>query len=374
MRIIHIITGLGDGGAEHTLFKICKYDHKNKHIVISLKGPDKYFSLLHKIGIKVVCCNFKYYSIFKFFFLINTIRKIKPDLIQTWLVHADLVGGMASILAGCKNIIWNIRSNFELGKAKLMTILIIKLLSKLSYFIPEKLSLFQKKLSIYMKRKVMIKKLIFIPNGYDLLSLKQDIYKRKVFINRNKLENKKFIIGNVARYDPKKDHSNLLNALSILRNINIDFFCILAGKNIDRNNLNLMKKIHKLKLSKHIKLIGQNANILEVMNGIDVYVQSSSFGEGFPNVVAEAMACKTPCVATNVGDASLIVGNTGWIVPPSNSILLAKALEKAFYELESTEWNQRCTKARSKISNNYDISIMIKNYNKLWLKVYKTKY
>ena len=283
---------------------------------------------------------------------------------------------MASILAGCKNIIWNIRySNFELGKAKLMTILIIKLLSKLSYFIPRKIIIVSKKAkNIYEKEGYDKKKLIFIPNGYDLLSLKQDRKKRKIFINKNKLENKKFIIGNVARYHPKKDHSNLLKALSILRNIKIDFFCILAGKNIDRNNSNLMKEIHKLKLSKYIKLLGQSDNILEVMNGIDMYVQSSSFGEGFPNVVAEAMACKTPCIVTNVGDASFLVGNTGWIVPPSNPILLANTLEKAFYELGSIKWYQRCTKARAKISNNFDISIMIKNYNKLWLKVYKTKY
>ena len=195
--------------------------------------------------------------------------------------------------------------------------------------------------------------------------------KKKNFIIKNKLENKKFIIGNVARYDPKKDHSNLLNALSILRNKKIEFFCILAGKNIDRNNLKLIKEINEFELTKYIKLLGQNDNILGVMNGIDVYVQSSSFGEGFPNVVAEAMACKTPCIVTDVGDASLLVGNTGWVVPPSDPINMANALEKSFYEIDSIKWNQRCIKARSKISNKFDISVMIKNYNKVWAKVYK---
>lgn len=373
MKILHIITGLGDGGAENTLYKICKYDLKNKHVVISLKGTDKYFSLLNKIGIKVFCFNFKYYSIFKFLLLINTIRRLKPDITQTWLVHADLVGGMASILAGYKNIIWNIRySNFEIGKAKLMTIMIIKLLSKLSYLIPRKIIIVSKKaINIFEKEGYDKKKLIFIPNGYDLSFLKQDSDKKKNFIIKNKLENKKFIIGNVARYDPKKDHSNLLNALSILRNKKIEFFCILAGKNIDRNNLKLIKEINEFELTKYIKLLGQNDNILGVMNGIDVYVQSSSFGEGFPNVVAEAMACKTPCIVTDVGDASLLVGNTGWIVPPSDPIHMANALEKSFYEIDSIKWNQRCIKARSKISNKFDISVMIKNYNKVWAKVYK---
>ncbi len=373
MKILHIITGLGDGGAENTLYKICKYDLKNKHVVISLKGTDKYFSLLNKIGIKVFCFNFKYYSIFKFLLLINTIRRLKPDITQTWLVHADLVGGMASILAGYKNIIWNIRySNFEIGKAKLMTILIIKLLSKLSYLIPRKIIIVSKKaINIFEKEGYDKKKLIFIPNGYDLSFLKQDSDEKKIFIIKNKLENKNFIIGNVARYDPKKDHSNLLNALSILRNKKIEFFCILAGKNIDRNNLKLIQEINEFELTKYIKLLGQNDNILGVMNGIDVYVQSSSFGEGFPNVVAEAMACKTPCIVTDVGDASLLVGNTGWVVPPSDPIHMANALEKSFYEIDSIKWNQRCIKARSKISNKFDISVMIKNYNKVWAKVYK---
>ncbi len=77
MKILHIITGLGDGGAEHTLYKICKYDFKNKHIVISLKGRDKYFTLLNKIGIKVFCFNFKYFSIIKFFFFSKYYSKVK---------------------------------------------------------------------------------------------------------------------------------------------------------------------------------------------------------------------------------------------------------------------------------------------------------
>ena len=66
MKIIHIITGLGDGGAEHALFKICKYDVANKHLVISLKGPGKYSSLLSKLGIKVYCLNVGFFSIHKF--------------------------------------------------------------------------------------------------------------------------------------------------------------------------------------------------------------------------------------------------------------------------------------------------------------------
>ena len=138
MKVIHIITGLGDGGAEHALFKICKYDVANKHFVISLKSPGKYFSLLKKIGIKVYCLDIKFFSINKFIFLIKLLRSLKPDIVQTWLVHADFLGSIAARLAGINNILWNVRySNIEIGKAKLTTIFIIKILSLLSYLIPK---------------------------------------------------------------------------------------------------------------------------------------------------------------------------------------------------------------------------------------------
>ena len=68
MRIVHIITGLGDGGAEHTLYKICKYDTKNEHVVISFQGKEKYFFLLKELGIETYSLNASYFSINKFFF------------------------------------------------------------------------------------------------------------------------------------------------------------------------------------------------------------------------------------------------------------------------------------------------------------------
>ena len=105
------------------------------------------------------------------------------------------------------------------------------------------------------------------------------------------------------------------------------------------------------------------------MNGIDVYVQSSSYGEGFPNVVAEAMACGTPCVVTNVGDASNIVGSTGWVVPPDNPAKLSKAIEKVICERNTSKWNKRCNKARLRIKKNFDIAKMVRYYNQLWIDV-----
>ena len=376
MKVVHIITGLGDGGAEHALFKICKYDVSNKHFVISLKGPGKYFSLLNKLGIKVYCLNVNFFSIIKFISLIKLLRFLKPDIVQTWLVHADFIGGIAARLAGIKNILWNIRySNIEMGKAKLTTVIIIKILSVLSYLIPKFIITVSKKAKKIYEKIGYNKKIIkFIPNGYDLSILKINKHQKIKFKKKIKIKKNIPLIGKVARYDPQKDHLNFLNALSLIRSKNINFFCVLIGFNIDKKNINLMSDIKRLKLTKHVKLLGQNDNILEVMNGLDLHILSSSYGEGFPNVVAESMACGTPCVVTDVGDSALVVGKTGWIVPPKNPAKLAKAVENALLEKGSNKWNKRCKKARLRIKQNFSIGNMIKLYDKGWNRVYKNNH
>ena len=373
MKILHIITGLGDGGAELTLYKICKYDTSNKHIVISLKDKGKYFSLLKKLGIEVYCLNMNFFSIYKFFFLIKKINILKPNIVQTWLVHADFLGGIAARLAGIKNIVWNVRySNIEIKKSKLSTILIIRILSRLSYIIPLSIIIVSKRAKkIYEKKGYDKKKLKFIPNGYNLSTFKISKVKKNYFYKKINLKKKIPLIGCVARYDPQKDHLNLLNALSIIRSKNLNFFCIFVGSNINQDNIDLVSKIKKLNLTSYVKLLGRNDNIPQLMNGLDLHVLSSSYGEGFPNVIAEAMACGTPCITTDVGDAAFIVGKIGWVVPPKNPIKLSKAIEKALYEIGGIKWDKRCIKARLKIKEKFSINKMLKSYNKVWVKVYK---
>ena len=138
MKIVHIITGLRDGGAENILYKICHHDKINHHIIISIIDGGKYAKILKGIGVDVYCINMKFYSFLKFLYLIKLIRSLKPDVVQTWLVHGDFIGGIAAKFAGVKNIVWNVLySKLEIGVEKIRTIFIIKLLSKLSHIIPK---------------------------------------------------------------------------------------------------------------------------------------------------------------------------------------------------------------------------------------------
>ena len=366
MKVVHIITSLGDGGAEHTLYKICKYDKINNHTVITLKYRGKYFSLLNKLGIKVYYLNLKYLSINKVFFLIKLLRFLKPDVVQTWLIHGDFIGGIAAKLAGIKNIVWNIRySRINIKTSKILTFIISKILIVLSHFIPKKIIIVSRVAKKnYVNLGYQEKKMNLIPNGYDLSILKPNNIEKQIFRNKLKLNKNVPLLGKVARYDPRKDHSNLLNALSIIKKRKIFFVCILVGTQINKNK-RLIDQIKKLGLEKNVKLLGPKQNISLIMNAIDVHIQSSST-EGFPNVLAEAMAHQTPCVATNVGETSFIIGKTGWVTVPKNPKKLAKMIDKSILEIGTKKWGARCKKARSRIIKNFSITKMIRLYNEVW--------
>ncbi len=369
-RIVHIVTTLGDGGAEHSLYKVCKYDFLNEHVVIALKAPGKYFAPLKKLGVKVYCLNMKsILSILKFFYLIKIINSLKPNVVQTWLVHGDFVGGIAARLAGIKNIVWNVRySNIDTGTAKLSTVFIIRILAKLSYFLPKSIVIVSKRAKkTFESLGYCKKKLYLIPNGYDLKILKPNKLYLSHFKKKLKIKKNIALIGKVARYDLRKDHMNLLNAIALINHKKTKLFCLLIGTNINKNK-KLIDEIKKLKISNYVKLLGPNTNISQIMNGLDIHIQSSST-EGFPNVIAEAMACGTPCVVTDAGDAAYIVGKTGWIAPTKNPLKLARMIEKAIFQLGNRSWSKRINRARLRIKKNFGINKMIKSYNKVWSKI-----
>ena len=180
------------------------------------------------------------------------------------------------------------------------------------------------------------------------------------------LKKSDLVLGMVGRYDPAKDHNNLLLALSHLKSKNLEFKCLLVGKSLSTENKELFDRLTQLDLLNNVILLEQRTDIPAVMNAIDIHILSS-YSEAFPNVLAEAMACGTPCVTTDVGDAKLIVGDSGWIVPPRAPEALAAAIEAAVNEHNiSTKWRERKELARQRIVANFSVDKMVESYKKVW--------
>ncbi|WP_295625079.1 glycosyltransferase [uncultured Nitrosomonas sp.] len=369
MRIIHVITGLGDGGAEKNLYQLCSHDELNTHIVFSLMDKGKYGTLLHEEGITVHQLNMPQgrVTISGMVKLYRLIRSLKPDVVQTWMYHADIVGGVLARLAGVNRVFWGVRSALEPGKSRRSTIAIAHLNARLSHWIPAGIvCCAERARETQQTLGFDIDKLVVIPNGYDLNHFKPDTTTRLRLREEWGVDHDMALLGMVGRFNPLKDHENLLRALTLLKQRNILFRCVLVGHGLDADNVQLVAWLEQYNLRNEVLLLSQRSDVPAVMSALDLHVLSSS-NEAFPNVLAEAMACGTPCVTTDVGDAAFIVGDTGWIIPPSDSVQLAGAIQSALATRGNiTDWQIRCEAARMRVIENFSLKKMIAAYHAVW--------
>ena len=345
-----------------------------EYSVISLKGRGFYGETLEDSGVKPHYFQFARFfelaSLFEFFRLVRLIASLQPDVVQTWLYHADLIGGLAARFAGCNRVVWGIRTcNLNPKLNSRFTLIVAWLCARVSGFVP--VAIASCSIEAAKAHKVMgysSKKFHVIPNGYDLSRYMPNVSMRQQIRREWGVEDGQILIGCVARWNPYKDHPNLLHALSLVAESGVSVRCLLVGAGTSAENAELNDLLSKYNLKSLVILADSRSDIPDVMNALDMHVLAS-VSEAFPNVVAEAMACGVPCIVTDVGDAAMIVGDTGWIVPPRNPQLLAKAIETAALSFDTPAFASRRLAARNRIVENFSLEKMTQSYVNLWQSV-----
>jgi glycosyltransferase involved in cell wall biosynthesis len=372
MKVLHVITGLNDGGAEAVLHRLCAADTSNTHTVISMMDDGKYGSLLRELGVVVHTLDMsngcmKMSAVFK---LYKLVKVLKPDVVQTWMYHADFIGGVVARLAGVKNVVWGVHhTTLVKGESKRSTIIISRINAIISNFVPRKIIYCAKK-SRETQEFIGFKqdKGVVVSNGYNINDFKPDLELGLKFRAEVGVAENEFLIGHVGRYDPLKDYNSLIASLAVLNSQGVSFKTVLVGTNLDNQNNNLTTDICQQGLEGKILLLGKRNDIPAVMNGFDLFILSSK-SEAFSNVLNEAMACGTPCVTTDVGDAAYIVGDTGWVAPPKSPEALAEAMNLAFKENQQNpeRWQLRRMACRQRVEENFSIEKMVENYHSVWI-------
>ena len=367
--VLHIFTGLEDGGAEAALYRLCQADSDDEHRVISLTGDGKYGPLLAAAGIPVLSLGLPRGSIRlrALWRLWRAVRNWRPDAVQTWMYHADLLGGVMARLAGVRNISWGLHHTaLRPGPTSRKTIMIARICSLISGTIPRNIiCCARKSAEIHAALGYRAAAMRVIPNGYDLGVFRVDPTARQTVRSELGLPDSDKILGFVARFDPLKDHHTLLRALHILRKRGIAPPCLLVGTGMDKRNIEINEQVESLGLDGQVHLLGRREDVPAIMNALALHVMSSA-AEAFPNVLAEAMACGTPCVSTNVGDAGFIIGDTGWVVPPNAPEDLADAIMEALRAADSPDWQARTEAARDRIQTLFTIERMVDQYRAVW--------
>jgi glycosyltransferase involved in cell wall biosynthesis len=374
IRIVFLTTGLQTGGAEAMLLKLLENIDRKwfEPYVITLISRGEIGSRIEKLGIPVYAMGMNRLglSLFPLARLFKTLRQIRPDIVQTWMYHADLLGGVVARLAGITKVVWALRnSNLSAKLTKNSTIQVVKICAAISTWLPiQILSCSKRAGEIHAELGYCRDKIKIIPNGFDLGSFQPNSEARESVRKELGLPYDAFLVGLMARYDSQKNHAGFISAAAQVRRSMPCVHFVLAGMGVDKTNEALTKLIAEHDLKNHIHPLGQRSDMPRLMASLDVLASTSSFGEAFPNVLGEAMACGVPCVVTDVGDSAEIVDDTGRVVQSGDMEVLARHVQELLCMTEEDK-ERMGQKARARVEANYEIGHVTRLYEEFYERI-----
>ena len=370
-RVLHIISGLDTGGAEMMLYKILAYseNYDVDYLVISIRKPGPIATKIRDLGFEVQTLNIGasfWHVCISLPLLISKTIRFRPDVIQGWMYHGNLFAMISAFFFPKKVMLfWNVRQSlYDIKKEKLftrLTIWICKIFSKM----PARI-LYNSILSAQQHEKYgfFSNQRMIIFNGFEIEKFKRS-QQTKVSIKRELNVNTKYIVGHIGRFHPKKDHKTMfLVAKKLLEELN-DVTFIFVGRDILPSNRVLAGYMDDSHMGETVKLLGERTDIERILTAMDVLVSTSGWGEGFSNVIGEAMSAGVLCVATNVGDSKNIIGETGAIVRPHSIDQISMEVAKILH-LSDEQRLTRGKEARRRIIEYYSIEKITKKYLTLY--------
>lgn len=330
MKVAHVITNLDTGGAQMMLRRlvVALQIQGVENTVFTLEGDADPGDLArHDVGIHHLRMTRAWQAVGASVRLAQALRRARPDVVHTWLYHADLVGGVAARLAGAAPVVWGLHHVVDdADPLKTGTRLVMRLNGRLSSRVPARIiCCAHATRASHARLGYDDQKMVVITNGIDTDLFKPDPDARSTVRWELGLPPEGMVIGLFARFHPQKDHRTFLEAAGRFRNFWPSAHFLLAGQGVDEHNPALRDHVREFGLGGCCHMLGRRHDVPRLMAACDVITSSSRSGEAFPLVLGEAMACGVPCVTTDVGDSSQLVADTGRIVPPGDPAGLATA-------------------------------------------------
>lgn len=372
ITIVHLITELNMGGAEQMLYKlVTRMDHNRfRCIVVSMTDQGPVGERIKAKGIPVFPLGMGFgrptlKGVSTLFYLL---KQESVNIVQSWLYHADLLGLIVGRIAGIKRVVWGIRcSDLHLSKYRPLTALTVRASGILSPLADAIVVNSENGMRVHKKRGYQTERMVFIPNGFDTERFCPDASAKTWLIQSLGIPPDAILIGQIARFDPMKDHKTFLKAASLLARQHPEVHFVLVGRGLVPENADLAFLINH-HLEGRIHLLGLRDDIPRITAALDIVSSSSAFGEGFSNTIGEAMSCGVPCVVTDVGDSALIVDGTGIVVQPEDPEALADAWIQMLKKGEDGR-KDAGEQARVRVVKNYSIEKIVQRFEDLYVKL-----
>lgn len=332
-RVCHVIVGLNVGGAELMLNRLIQSHLPSAeyvHVVISLTSLGSVGARLQAQGVEVQVLNLggAWDALPKLAELIRILRQIRPDVVQTWMYHADLLGGLAARMAGIENVIWGIRTTDVSAGGSRATGAVRWLCARLSRWIPHTIvCAAEASRCVHVALGYRADRMVVVPNGFDLPRLQATPEQVAALRSACGFSADTVVVGTLGRFNAVKDPHNFVRAAGLLAREYPRAQFLMVGRDCNAANVQLMGWIKDIGCEDRFVLLGERSDAPVCLAAMDVFCLSSRT-EGFPNVVGEAMAMRKACVVTDVGDAAYLLGECGVVVPKEDSAALAEGLSK----------------------------------------------
>lgn len=327
MDIAFLIRSLEGGGAERQLVTLAKGLHGRGHRVrvLTFYGGGLFEGDLKASGcLPLSLGKGGRWDLLGFFVrLVRMLRNDRPQVLHAYMGPSNiLVSLLKPWLTGVK-VVWGVRgAQKDLSHYDRFTRFTYWAECRLSRFADLIIANSRAGLCHAARRGFPFDRMVVIPNGIDTARFRPDEVSRRDLRATWGVADEAPLIGIVGRMDPVKDHLGFLEAAARIAAVHpqAQFICI--GGGTKARAAHLASEADRLGLSGRLRWEGPHAEMPKVYPALDLLV-SSSRGEGFSNVIAEAMACGVPAVVTDVGDSAWIVEGSGWVVPPGDPGVLA---------------------------------------------------
>ncbi|MDX6748515.1 glycosyltransferase [Geminicoccaceae bacterium 1502E] len=331
MRILHVIPALVTGGAQMMLAKLLEAPgtpHQQRVVALCPGGglwPRVVASGADPCDLGLTPGEISPRALLR---LAALLRRWRPDVVHGWMYHGNLAALLASRLSGRHPaVLWNIRHSLhDLSLEKGATRVVIRASVPLSRLAGATVYNAQVSARQHQRHGYTSRDVEIIPNGFDTERFRPDPQARAALRSELGLAPATVLLGHAARYHPMKAHLALIRALGRLVGEGADVHLLMAGEGVTPANEALREAIAAGGIGGRVSLLGERQDMPRLLASLDLAVLCSAWGEGFPNVLGEAMACGVPCLATDVGDCEMLLQATGGVVPPGDAEALAAAL------------------------------------------------